>query len=148
MASQSNGSPLRIFFDSSVVIAGSFSMTGASYILLQLSNLTLIDGRISADVRMESERNVLSKLPAAAPALRVLLKEGLTEGASPTEATLKQAQPYADPKDVPILAAALVQECSHLVTLNTKHFWPPLALIAVARPGDLLKELRNRLYRD
>ncbi len=32
------------------------------------------------------------------------------------------ARPYADPKDMPILAAALAQECHYLVTLNGKDF--------------------------
>lgn len=148
MASPSNSNPLRIFFDSSAIIAGAFSTSGASYILLQLSNLTLIDGRISPEVRIEFERNVLAKVPAALPALRVLLKEGLLEGPTPTKAALDQAKPYADAKDVPILAAALMQECTHLVTLNQKDFWPTATMITVVHPGELLKEFRNRLYRE
>lgn len=138
--------PLRIFFDSSVLIAGAFSQKGASYILLQLANLTLIDGRISAEVRIEAERNVLAKLPAALPILRVLLNEAFTIGSPLSQEQVKQALPYADPKDAPILAAALAQQCQYLVTLNEKDFWPSPATITVLRPGSLRQEIRRRLY--
>lgn len=138
--------PLRLFFDSSVLIAGSFSQKGASHILLQLTNLTLLDGRISADVCVESERNVLAKLPAALPILRVLINDTLTIGPPLRHEQVQQALPYADPKDAPILASAIAQQCQYLVTLNEKDFWPLPTLITVVRPGTMLQEIRRRLY--
>ena len=80
---------IRVFFDTSVIIAGSFSSRGASYILMQLAGLTLLDGRFSPEVRVEAERNVLLKSPAALPVLRALLNQVLSEGASPTAADLQ-----------------------------------------------------------
>lgn len=138
--------PLRVFFDSSVLIAGAFSQKGASYILLQLANLTLIDGRISTEVRIESERNVLAKLPTALPILRVLINEALRMGPPLQHEQIQQALPYADPKDAPSLAGAIAQQCQYLVTLNEKDFWPPPTLITVLRPGTILQEIRRRLY--
>lgn len=138
--------PLRLFFDSSVLIAGAFSQKGASYILLQLANLTLIDGRISAEVRTESERNVFAKLPTALPLLRVLINEAVTTGPALRHEEIQQALPYADPKDAPILAAAIAQQCQYLVTLNEKDFWPLPTMITVLRPGTMLQEIRRRLY--
>lgn len=135
----------RIFVDTSVLIAGSFSKSGASYILLQLAGLTLLDGRISPDVRTEALRNVAAKLPAALLQLRVMLKDVLTEGAPVTAEQLEIATQYADPKDQPILASAIAQQCRYLVTLNEKDFWPPPSLILVVRPGDLLRALRAQL---
>lgn len=133
---------LRVFFDSSVVIAGSASRSGASYVLLQLAGLGLIDGRISSQVREESLRNTARKLPAALPALSLLLREVLTEGAA-QHPDIGDAWKLADPKDRPILAAALAQECRYLVTLNEKDFWPPVDRILVLRPGELLRRLRE-----
>lgn len=137
--------PPRVFFDSSVVIAGAFSATGASYILLQLASLTLLEGRISAEVRAESQRNVAAKLPAALPYLRILFDSALVESAAPTDDQLRAVAVYADPKDQPILASAVAQNCRYLVTLNERDFWPPSQLIAVVRPGVLLQMLRTQL---
>jgi predicted nucleic acid-binding protein len=138
-------SPPRVFFDSSVVIAGAFSATGASYILLQLASLTLLEGRISAEVRTEVTRNVTAKLPAALPHLRVLLDTALVEGAAVADAQAQAVAAYADPKDQPLLASAVAQNCRYLVTLNERDFWPPPALIGIVRPGALLQMLRTQL---
>ncbi|MCB9147830.1 MAG: PIN domain-containing protein [Caldilineaceae bacterium] len=136
---------LRVFFDSSVIIAGSFSSEGASYILLQLAGLTLLDGRISSFVRIESERNIRQKLPAALPAFHTLLNEALTEDAEPTEEQIAAAANFADAKDVHILAAALHQKCHYLITLNERDFWPAPEQIHVLRPGPFLQTIRAHI---
>ena len=135
----------RIFFDTSVLVAGAFSRTGASYILMQLAGLTLLDGRVSPDVRTEALRNVTAKLPAALPQLRVLLNEVLIEGVAVTDEQVQAVAQYAELKDQSILASAVVQHCRYLVTLNEKDFWPPPDLILVVRPGDLLRMVRALL---
>jgi len=140
-----NTSPPRVFFDSSVVIAGAFSATGASYILLQLASLMLLEGRISAAVRTEVTRNVTAKLPAALPHLRVLLDTALVEGPAVADAQAQAVAAYADPKDQPLLASAVAQNCRYLVTLNERDFRPPPALIGIVRPGALLQMLRTQL---
>ncbi len=134
-----------IFFDTSVVIAGAFSIKGASYILMQLAGLTLIDGRISLEVRLEAERNVTLKMAAALPALHILLREALQKGPSPSEDEFNPVATYAHPKDIVILASAVAQNCQYLVTLNEKDFWPPPTIIKVVRPGELLRVVRRRL---
>lgn len=140
-----NTSPPRAFFDSSVVIAGAFSATGASYILLQLASLALLEGRISAEVRTEVTRNVTAKLPVALPHLRILLATALVEGAAVADEQAQAVAAYADPKDQPLLASAVAQNCRYLVTLNERDFWPPPALIGIVRPGALLQMLRTQL---
>ena len=135
----SEAPPPRIFFDTSVLVAGAFSRTGASYILMQLAGLTLLDGRISPGVRTEALRNVTAKLPAALPQLRVLLNEVLIEGAAVTDEQVQAVAQYAERKDQSILASAVARHCRYLVTLNEKDFWPRPDLILVVRPGDLLR---------
>jgi predicted nucleic acid-binding protein len=63
---------LRVFVDSDVLLAGSASTTGASHLILQLSELGLIDAVGSEQVRREVERNLKRKLPAALPDFRLL----------------------------------------------------------------------------
>lgn len=83
------------------------------------------------------------KLPSALPALRILLKDALKEGPPLRQEQIDAVTPYADAKDVVILAAAIAQECNFLVTLNERDFWPPSAMIKVIRPGDLLRTIRG-----
>lgn len=135
----------RIFFDTSVVLAGAFSERGASNGLIKLAGLTLIEGRISPEVREEVMRNAPVKMPAALPALRSILSEYLIEGLAPSNAVLSSVRGYADAKDVPILAAAVEQRCQFLVTLNERDFWPPPTLITIIRPGDLLLAIRKQI---
>lgn len=142
-ASQQPG--LRVFLDSSVVIAGCISRQGASFALLRLAEVRLIDARISPDVREESLRNLRRKAPAALPMLGVILREAISEGAPVTDAAILVADSYAHPKDVLILAAAIEQKCPYLVTLNERDFWPPASLITVIRPGDLLYAVRKQI---
>jgi hypothetical protein len=128
-----------------VLVAGAFSRRGASYILMQLAGLTLLDGRISPEVWVEALRNVTAKLPVALPALRVLLNEVLVAGPAATDEQVEAVSQHAELKDQPILATALVQNCRYLVTLNEKDFWPPPELISIVRPGDLLRKVRALL---
>ena len=74
-----------------------------------------------------------------------MLKDVLTEGAPVTAEQMAKVAQYADPKDGPILASAIAQQCRYLVTLNEKDFWPPPNLIPIVRPGDLLRALREQL---
>ena len=53
----------------------------------------------------------------------------------------------ADPKDLPILVAALQQGCRFLLTFNTRHYTPTTDEITVQRPGDFLKTVRALLVR-
>ena len=100
---------------------------------------------MSADVRDEVMRNAPDKMPAALPILPAFLSEALHESPAPSVETLKLVRSYADPKDVPILAAAIEQRCHYLVTLNERDFWPPSTLITIMRPGDLLRAVRKQI---
>jgi len=135
--------PLRVFFDTSALIAGSHSRTGAAFALLQLASLGVVDGRISDVVRIEAERNVRAKLPGALPALRVMVDEVLTMASDPADVDLGRVRDWADPKDQPILAAALGDACPFLVTLNQRDFWPPDEAIRVVRPPELVMAIRE-----
>jgi predicted nucleic acid-binding protein len=64
---------VSIFADSSVIIAGAASSTGASRAVLTLAELGFLKVVISQLVLEESQRNLAKKLPAALPVFTQLL---------------------------------------------------------------------------
>jgi len=130
-----------------VLIAGSAFKThsSASYILLQLSELTLIEGLICPYVREEVERNLKEKLPHALPVFRALLRAALREVPDPPRASLKRLAGRADPKDLPVLAAAVLNGCRYLVTFNTGDYPDPPEPLEVVEPGELVRRVREWL---
>ncbi len=90
-------------------------------------------------------RSLIGPSPATLPHLRVLLKTVFPEDATPAVEPPEPVALFADPKDGPIRAAALAQQCRYLVTLSQKDFSPPPERILVVGPGDLLRLLRAQL---
>lgn len=143
-----NTAPLvkpKIFLDADVLIAGSASTTGASYVVLQLSALALVECIISQQVMVEAERNLQSKLPQALPAFRVLLESSVRVVEDPSLAALKPFNGQADEGDLPILVAGLGSGCHYLLTFNTRHYYPTTDEIKIMPPGEFLIELRQQL---
>lgn len=138
---------LRVFFDADVLIAGAASKTysSASYILLQLAELTLIDGVIGPYVREEAERNLRAKLPQALPVFLALLRAAVREVPDAPQGKLKSLKGHAHPKDVPVMATALASGCQYLVTFNLKHYPKPPAKLRVVEPGELVLHIRQQL---
>ena len=136
---------VRIFCDSDVLIAGSASTTGASYILLQLSELTLLDCLTSQYAVHEAERNLLAKLPAAVPAFRLILEAAVEILPDPPSAVVQHVTDQAHVKDVPILAAAIVGEADFLATFNIRHFRPRKTPPLILQPSAILSQIRRSL---
>jgi predicted nucleic acid-binding protein len=128
-----------------VLIAGTASTTGASHILLRLSELTVIDRLTSQYAIAEAERNLLAKLPAAAPAFRLILEAAIEVIPTPPQSLVQDITDQAHPKDAPILAAAIVGKTDFLATFNVRHFHqrnvPPL----IQKPGVILAQIRSSL---
>lgn len=137
----------RVFVDADVLFAGAASPSehGASLIVLRLAELTLLDAITSQQVKTEAERNLAAKLPAALPALQLLLSRCLTLVPSPTAEQLLPFVGLADGKDVPILAAAVLNNCPWLVTFNVRHFQPSHPSLTVLPPGDFVRRVRYLL---
>ncbi len=136
---------VRVFFDSSVLISESISQKGASRLLLELADLSLLEGHFSPDVFYESERNLSRISSNALPVFYELAGNALTQAEPPTISDLLGVKSFADSKDAPILAAAVAQECHYLVTLNERDFWSPRDMINVASPGTLLQKIRFQI---
>jgi hypothetical protein len=110
-----------------------------------MAEITLIDAITSEQVIVEAERNLGAKLPAALPTFRLLVSRTLQITANPQPVDLAPYTGLADPKDLPILIAAVQASCPWLVTFNVRHFQPGHPSMAVLRPGDFVLRIRHLL---
>lgn len=137
----------KVFLDADVIFAGAAapSTHGASYVVLRMGEITLLECITSEQVIIEVERNLSSKLPNALPEFRLLVKRSVHVVPDPASEELDAYIGQADPKDLPILVAAIRESCSHLLTFNTRHFTPTGDQPIVQPPGEFLKSVRSRL---
>lgn len=141
-----------IFLDSSALIAGAISETGAAHALLQLGESEDIHLTVIEMVIVESERSMARKVPQNLNDLRVLIKRSkLRIVANPSK---KEVQTHLylinDPNDVPILLAAMKAKVDFLATHNRKHFLDDPNVseqsgIQIGTPGDALAWIREKL---
>ncbi len=136
--------PVTVFFDSDVMIAGSASTTGASHMLLKLSEISIIKGIISRQVAEECRKNIRVKLPTALPVFNEIISRSVIIKRNPSPGFLSSIDGQAHPKDLPILAAALKSGAHFLVTFNVKDYFPVRSTgIEIIKPGNLLQEIRE-----
>ncbi len=142
-----NPSKVRVFIDADVLFAGSVSPRehGASLVILRLAEITLIEAIASQQVITEAERNLAEKLPQALPAFHLIVSRCLRIVADPEPADLMPLKGLADPKDLPILAAAVREGCPWLVSFNLRHFRPGHPAVQVLAPGEFILRVRERL---
>ena len=145
-------SKFNIFLDSSALIAGAISETGAAHVLLQLGESEDILLTISEMVIVESERSIAKKSPRNLNDLRKLIKTAKLRIVNDPSQKEVEANLYLieDPNDVPILLAAMKAKVDYLATHNRKHFLddPKVAEKAglkIGTPGDVLAWIRENL---
>ena len=137
----------KVFVDSDVLFAGAASPTehGASLLILRLAEITLIEAFVSDLVIAEVKRNLTTKIPQALPAFQHLVSRCVDIVPNPESDDLTPYKGLADPKDVPILAAAIQEKCSWLVSFNIQHYRPGHPDIIVTNPGDFILRIRDQL---
>ena len=145
-------SKFNIFLDSSALIAGVISETGAAHVLLQLGETEDILLTISEMVLVESERSIARKSPRNLNDLRRLFKTANLRIVDDPSKKEVEANLYLieDPNDVPILLSAMKAKVDYLATHNRKHFLddPKVserAGIKIGTPGDVLVWIRENL---
>lgn len=138
---------LYVFLDADVLIAGSISPSdqSASLVLLRMAEITLIQAVVSEQVVAEVERNLLDRLPAALPAMRLIMSRCLRVVPDPPLSDLEPHRGIANPNDLPILVAAVRESCPWLVTFNLRQYQPGHAAVRVVRPGEFLQQVRSAL---
>ena len=142
----------NIFLDSSALIAGVISETGAAHVLLQLGESEDILLTISEMVVVESERSIAKKSPRNLNDLRSLIKAAKLRIVHNPSNKEVEANLYliGDPNDVPILLAAMKAHVDYLATHNRKHFLDDPKVEArsglkIGTPGDVLAWIRENL---
>lgn len=140
----------KVFLDTSALIAGIVSPTGAAREVLRLCEAGVVELLVSRQVLTEADRNLSAKLPALAPDYRHLMhRMSPTLVEDPTLRDVTRARQVIHHKDAPILAAAINGEVDYLITWNTKHFHKSPVKGAVrfriVTPGEFLEEFRGWL---
>jgi hypothetical protein len=133
--------------DANVLFAGAAAPTeyGASLVILRMAEITLLDAITSEQVITEVERNLTAKLPQALSRFRLLVDRCLQVVPDPSPEDLAIHAGSADPKDLPILVAALHEDCPWLVTFNVRHFEPGHPDVETLRPGEFILRVRDLL---
>lgn len=140
----------RVFLDTSALIAGIISPTGAAHEVLRLCEAKVVKPVISRQVLTEADRNLSAKLPDLIPDYRALLRHlspHLVQ--DPGLKAVEQATKVINSKDAPILAAALEADVDYLITWNTRHFHKKAVReyveFKIVTPGEFLDDFRRSL---
>jgi predicted nucleic acid-binding protein len=143
---------INIFLDSSALIAGVLSTTGAAHALLMFGEDESILLTVSEWVVIESEETISRKSPKNIKALRNSLLTSKFEVVPDPSAEEIQANLYLmdDADDIPVLLAAMKAKVDFLATHDHKHFIdnPKVAEragIKIGTPGDVLAWIRENL---
>lgn len=138
---------LRVMVDADVLFAGAASPSdrSASTVVLRLGDLTLVDAVVSEQALAEAERNLSAKIPAALPTFRELVTACVRVVPDPTADEVRALDGRADPKDLPILTAAVREGCDVLVTFNGRDYEPGYPDVEVVTPGVLVQRVRRRV---
>lgn len=142
--------PWKVFLDTSALIAGVVSPSGAAREVLRLAEVGLIAVVMSRQVLSEADRNISTKLPALLPDYRALLARLTPQVVEdPSREAVREAERVIHHKDAPILAAACAADVNYLVTWNTHHFRleavRAFARCHIVTPGELLHAFRQSI---
>ena len=140
----------RVFLDTSALIAGIISPTGAAHEVLRLCEAKVVELVVSRQVLTEADRNLSEKLPDLIPDYKALLPHLFPHLVQdPSLKAVEQSGKVINHKDAPILAAALEAGVDYLVTWNTRHFhkkavreYVPFKIVT---PGEFLDDFRRSL---
>ena len=143
---------INLFFDSSALIAGIISDTGAARALLLLAEDQRIIISVSEQVIVEVERNIAKKIPKILQLAREMIRaSNVIIYKDPSKEEIREHLNWISHQaDVPILVSAAKAKVDFLVTLNTKHFLedPQVTFhsgLRIGTPGDALSFVRNRM---
>ncbi|MFQ6014867.1 MAG: PIN domain-containing protein [Anaerolineae bacterium] len=136
-----------VFLDADVIFAGAAAPSehSASHVVLHMGEITLIECVTSQQAVTEVERNLADKLPSKLPEFRLVVSRCLRVVPDPEPADLLPYAGQANPKDLPLLVAALREKCAYLLTFNVRHYSPPAGTITVQQPGQFLLTVRSLL---
>ncbi len=139
---------LKVFLDTSALIAGVASSRGAARAVLQLAEIGLIEVIVSRQVIVEADRNIEEKLPGMLDDYREfmeLLAPVLID--DPRQKEVERFLKVINYDDAPVLASAVGSGADFLVTWDRKHFIGKnihiQSNLKIVTPGEFLKYFRE-----
>lgn len=135
--------PIKVFLDSSVIIAGLASGSGGSHKVLLLAELGIVIPYVSEQVITEVLRNIQLKLPGCTEAFYTLFKRLPFVLSDPVAEDLMRAKSLINEKDAPVMAAAITAKVDWLLSLDS-HFlkdWKGEVGFSAVSPRDFLQQL-------
>lgn len=110
-----------------------------------LSEFSAIKALTSEQVVAEEEHNLEAKIPKALPAFQHLVSRCLTLVSDPDPESISPHEGMADPKDLPVLVAAVREKCPWLVAFNIRDCQPGHPDVVVLKPGEFISRIREQL---
>ncbi len=143
----------RAFLDTSALIAGLLSPTGAAHEVLRLFEIGVVELVVSRQVLVEADRNLTAKLPTLLDAYHDFLRRlspRLVE--DPSREAVGRAARVIHHGDAPILAAATAAGVDYLITWNTRHFHKKavqeFVSFQIVTPAEFLTAFRRSLLEE
>lgn len=140
---------MRVVLDTSVIVAGFRSRTGASNLLLQAVAKGRLRPLVTTALFLEYEDVLLRAEQRLATGMSESDVEGalcaLASAAEPVEVHFRWRPQLADPSDELVLEAAVNGSADFLVTHNVKDFEPAAGKfeLKVITPQECLKEMKR-----
>jgi len=131
---------LRVFLDTSALVSGLNSTTGASGVILLLFKFRKISLLVSEEVIIEANRVIQSKLPLLQAEFQNFLRGAPEIAPRITPRDIRRALAILDSEDTDILAVALKSKADFLITLD-KSFLAHIVnktAVRAAYPGEFL----------
>jgi predicted nucleic acid-binding protein len=138
-----------LFFDASVLVAGSHSTAGGSALLLEACRLGGFTAQSSFLVILEALHTLKRSFPERSQARFTAYLAAIDWQLLPvpSEAELAEYAPLIDAKDLHVLAAAVEGACQFLLTLDRRHILAAAPAVRAAglpikilRPGDFIQQ--------
>lgn len=139
---------LRVFVDTSALLAGLNSPHGAAGAILTACFLHEIIPVISSQVIEEAKRNIPVKFPLLANPFASFLLIPPEITAAPSLKDIQRAYHLLPTNDAPILAAAINAQPDALITWNTHDFLRKEVISAVSFPILVPQQFLQRFIRD
>jgi predicted nucleic acid-binding protein len=140
---------LKVFLDTSVIIAAVLSPAGGARALFYLGEAGQVKLVVGPNVLREADEVIRRKVPESLPLLAQLLAAGQVEiSMEPTKWQVETAQRFIlYLPDAYVLGEAIQAQPDWFVTHDQKHFFkrqPDKGLqFRIGTPGDLLKEFKD-----
>ena len=139
---------LRVFLDTSALIAGILSSKGAAREVLRLGEAEVIEIVVSRQVLIEADRVLQEKFQDLLDSYHAFLKSlDPVVVDDPPHDMIQKVLGWIDSADAPILAAAIQAKVDYLISWNTRHFMKKSVVentpFPVLVPAGFLEEFRK-----